>query len=110
VPAGLAWAPNGTDLLVTLSANNTLAVVDTTTNTVVKQIPVGNVPNSVVVIDGKAYVSNQGGRPAQAGDKTDDSYGTGIVRKRRTTLRRFAVLRPGSPVHSPVDNGRCAWA
>jgi YVTN family beta-propeller protein len=79
VPAGLAWAPGGADLLVTLSANNTLGVVDVTTNTLVQQIPVGNVPNSVVVIDGKAYVSDQGGRPAQPGDQTDLSYGTPIV-------------------------------
>jgi YVTN family beta-propeller protein len=79
VPAGLAFATNGTDLLVTLSGNNTLGVVDTATNTVTKQIPVGNAPNSVVVIDGKAYVSNQGGRPALPGDRTDDSYGTPIV-------------------------------
>lgn len=79
VPAGLGWAANGTDLLVTLSANNTLGVVDTTTNTLVRQIAVGNVPNSVVVVDGKAYVSNQGGRPAQPGEQTDNSYGTPIV-------------------------------
>jgi YVTN family beta-propeller protein len=97
VPAGLAWAPNGTDLLVTLSANNTLGVVDTTTtNTVVKQIPVGNVPNSVVVIDGKAYVSNQGGRPAQPGDQTDNSYGTPIV-----TNNNMAV--PSTGTVSEVD-------
>jgi YVTN family beta-propeller protein len=96
VPAGLGWAPNGTDLLVTLSANNTLGVVDTNTNTVVKQIPVGNVPNSVVVIDGKAYVSNQGGRPAQPGDKTDNSYGTPIV-----TNNNMAV--PSTGTVSEVD-------
>jgi YVTN family beta-propeller protein len=97
VPAGLAWAPNGKDLLVTLSANNTLGVLDTTTNTVTKQIPVGNVPNSVVVIDGKAYVSNQGGRPAQPGDKTDDSYGTPIV----TNNNDMAV--PSTGTVSEVD-------
>ncbi len=79
VPAGMAWAPNGTDLLVTLSANNTLAVIDTTTGTVTRQIAVGNAPNGVVVVDGKAYVSNQGGRLAKAGDRTDLSYGTPIV-------------------------------
>ena len=79
VPAGLAWAGNGTDLLVTLSANNTLGVVDTTTGTLTRQIPVGNVPNSVVVVDGRAYVSNQGGRPATPSDRTDQSYGTPIV-------------------------------
>ena len=78
VPAGLAWAPDGT-LLVTLSANGTLGVVDPVSNTLVKQIPVGNVPNGVVVVGGKAYVSNQGGRPAQPGDQTDTSYGTAIV-------------------------------
>jgi YVTN family beta-propeller protein len=78
VPAGLAWTPDG-KLLVTLSANNTLGVVDTTSNALVEQIPVGNVPNSVVVVAGKAYVSNQGGRPAQSGDQTDNSYGTPIV-------------------------------
>jgi YVTN family beta-propeller protein len=78
VPAGLAWAPDG-KLLVTLSANNTLGVVDTNTNMLVSQIPVGNVPTSAVVIDGKAYVSNQGGRPARPGDRTDNSYGTDIV-------------------------------
>ncbi|HET6500777.1 MAG TPA: bifunctional YncE family protein/alkaline phosphatase family protein [Amycolatopsis sp.] len=78
LPTGLAWAPDGS-LLVTLNANNTLGVIDPATNSVVRQIPVGNVPNSVVVVDGKAYVSNQGGRPAQPGDKTTNSYGTPIV-------------------------------
>ncbi len=96
-PAGLAWAPDGS-LLVTLSANNTLGVVDTTTNTLTKQVPVGNVPNSVAVIDGKAYVSNQGGRPAQAGDTTDNSYGTPIV-----TNNDIAV--PSTGTVSEVDLG-----
>jgi YVTN family beta-propeller protein len=79
VPAGLAWAPNGTDLLVTLSTNNTLGVVDTATVTLTRQIPVGNVPNSIAVVGGTVYVSNEGGRPAQPGDQTNDSYGTPIV-------------------------------
>jgi YVTN family beta-propeller protein len=100
VPAGLAWAPDG-NLLVTLSANNTLGVVDTGSDTVVRQIPVGNVPNSVAVVDGKAYVSNQGGRPAQPGDRTDNSYGTPIV-----TNNDSAVPSTGSV--SEVDLGSAA--
>jgi YVTN family beta-propeller protein len=86
VPAGLAWAPNGTDLLVTLSANNTLGVFDTTTDRLSKQVPVGNVPNSVAIVNGKAYVSNQGGRPAQPGDTTDNSYGTQIVTNNQSAV------------------------
>ncbi len=101
VPAGMAWAPNRRDLLVTLSANNTLAVVDTKTGTVTRQIPVGNVPNSVVVVDGKAYVSNQGGRPATAGDRTDLSYGTPIV-----TNNRSAVPSTGSVSEVDYRAGR----
>jgi len=90
VPAGLAWAPDG-KLLVTLSANNTLGVIDPSTNTLLQQIKVGNVPNSIVLIAGKAFVSNQGGRPATAGDRTDVSYGTEIV-----TNNRDAVPSTGS--------------
>ncbi|SEK55351.1 bifunctional YncE family protein/alkaline phosphatase family protein [Streptacidiphilus jiangxiensis] len=78
VPTGLAWAPDGS-LLVTLSGNNTLAVVNAGNGRVLRQVRVGNAPNSVVVVGGKAYVSNQGGRPARAGDQTDLSYGTAIV-------------------------------
>jgi hypothetical protein len=80
VPAGLAWAPNG-DLLVTLSTDNSLGVVDPSNDTFVQQIPVGNVPNDVVVVGNNAYVSNEGGRPATSSDQTDDSYGTAIVTK-----------------------------
>ncbi len=100
VPAGLAWAPDG-NLLVTLDANNTLGVVDTTTNTLVKQIPVGNVPYQVVVIDGKAYVSNLGGRPAQPGDQTDNSYGTPIV----TNGNNSAVASTGTVSEVDLDAG-----
>ncbi len=78
VPTGLAWAPDGR-LLVTLSGNDSLGLLDTASNSLVQQVPVGNAPNSVVVIGDKAYVSNQGGRPAKPGDRTDSSYGTAIV-------------------------------
>lgn len=101
VPAGLAFAPNGTDLLVTLSANNTLGVFDTTSHTLTQQIPVGNVPNSVVVVNGTAYVSNQGGRPARSGDRTDDSYGTAIV-----TNNNSAVPSTGTVSEVDLDAGR----
>ena len=43
-------------------------------------------PNSVVVVDGKASVSNQGGRPAQPGERTDNSYGTPIVTENNSAV------------------------
>ncbi|MFC0458421.1 bifunctional YncE family protein/alkaline phosphatase family protein [Arthrobacter liuii] len=79
IPAGLAYSPDGKQILATFNGSNTLAVLDAESGAVIRQIPVGNAPRDVVVEDGHAFVANQGGRPAQPGDKTNDSYGTKIV-------------------------------
>ena len=78
-PGGLAVSADGKSLYVAMSRNNTLGVLDLATEKMTQQIPVGNAPHAVVVKDGSAYVTNQGGRPAQAGDTTVDSAGTKIV-------------------------------
>ena len=61
-PAGSALSPTGRYLYVACNADNSLAVIDTTTNTVIKQIPVGYLPYGVSVSrDGsKVLVSNWG--------------------------------------------------
>jgi YVTN family beta-propeller protein len=86
LPAGMALSPNGSDLYVALNGANTLGVIDTSTNTLTQQIPVGNAPRQVVLADNGtvAYVSNEGGRPAQHGDFTNLSDGTPIVSSRST--------------------------
>ncbi len=61
-PAGSALSPTGRYLYVACNGDNSLAVIDTTTNTVIKQIPVGFLPYGVSVSrDGtKVLVSNWG--------------------------------------------------
>ncbi len=65
-PAGLALSPASVDggryLYVACNGDNSLAIIDTTTNSVVKQIPVGYFPYGVSVsADGaKVMVSNWG--------------------------------------------------
>ncbi|HYS45553.1 MAG TPA: hypothetical protein VEM35_03895, partial [Rhizomicrobium sp.] len=49
----------------------------------IAQIAVGNAPNSIVIHGGRAYVSNEGGRPATAKDFTNNSDGTPIVVDRK---------------------------
>lgn len=82
LPGGLAFSDAGDHLIVALSRNNSIAVIDPIDDRLVREIPVGNAPHSVVVVGDKAYVSNQGGRVASAADFTMDSSGTRIVADR----------------------------
>jgi YVTN family beta-propeller protein len=80
-PGGIAVSGDGKRAYVVLNVPNTLGVIDMAASPakLIAQIPVGNAPNSVVIHDKYAYVSNEGGRPATSGDFTNNSDGTPIV-------------------------------
>ena len=61
LPSGLALSSDGSKLYVALNGFNTLGVLDTSTNTLVKQIPVGNAPRQVI-LDGNRRLRLQRGR------------------------------------------------
>ena len=84
-PGGIALSSDGKRAYVALNAANTLGVIDLAASPakLIGQIPVGNVPNSVVVRGNYAYVSNEGGRPASSADFTNYSDGTPIVVDRK---------------------------
>lgn len=84
-PAGSALSPDGKYLYVACNGDNSLAVIDTTSNTVVKQIPVGYFPYGVSVSrDGsKLLVSNWGVTEYKFANATYD--GTGKVTNITTT-------------------------
>ncbi|MEO6817381.1 MAG: bifunctional YncE family protein/alkaline phosphatase family protein [Edaphobacter sp.] len=84
-PGGIAFSADNKRAYVALNVTNTLGVIDLTSSPakLVDQIPVGNVPNSVVVRGRYAYVSNEGGRPATSADFTNYSDGTRIVVDRK---------------------------
>jgi YVTN family beta-propeller protein len=84
-PGGIAFSEDGKRAYVALNVANTLGVIDLTASpaALVAQIPVGNVPNSVVVHGKYAYVTNEGGRTATSEDFTNYSDGTKIVVDRK---------------------------
>ncbi len=78
VPGGLALAEDGRTLLATFSRNNTLALIDLSTETA-EEIPVGIAPYGVLVKDARAYVSNWAGRPPNEGDPTGPTSGSKMI-------------------------------
>ncbi|MDR3723180.1 MAG: hypothetical protein P4K83_01655 [Terracidiphilus sp.] len=82
-PGGIALSADGKRAYVALNAANTLGVIDIAQGRLIAQIPVGNAPNSIVLQNQYAYVSNEGGRPATSGDFTNFSDGTPIVVDRK---------------------------
>src|SRR5262245_62264316 len=84
LPGGLALSDDQNTLYVVLNRNNSIAAVDLASSQVIAEIPVGNAPHGIVVDGTVAYVTNQGGLRARAGDFTNDSSGTSIVASPRS--------------------------
>jgi YVTN family beta-propeller protein len=76
---GLALSDDGKTLYVVLNMTNSVGVVDLASNRLTGTIPVQNAPKSIAVSGDRAYVTNQGGRPANPGEFTARSAGTPIV-------------------------------
>jgi YVTN family beta-propeller protein len=79
LPSGMAFSADGSKIYVALNGSNTLGVLNTETDELEKEIPVGNAPRQVVVDGDTAYVSNEGGRPAKPGETINYSDGTPVV-------------------------------
>src|SRR6266446_1626651 len=80
VPAGIAFSRDGATAYVAFSRNNSLAVIDTATRKITREIPVGIAPFGVVLSrQGTLYVSNRGGRRPGAGDTVAPSSGSQVV-------------------------------
>jgi YVTN family beta-propeller protein len=86
LPSGMALSADGSKLFVALNGANKLGVINTATNAVISEIPVGNAPRQVVLNNSgsEAYVSNEGGEPAKPGQYTNMSDGTPIVSSKVT--------------------------
>ena len=81
VPCGIAFSPDGAKAYVALSLNDAVAQIDAATRKVQRLIPVGMAPFGVAVSKhlGRVFVSNRGGRRAEAPDTVAPSSGERIV-------------------------------
>jgi YVTN family beta-propeller protein len=70
VPAGLAVSSDGKKLYVCGNLSNQLLELDSMTGRVLRKFAVGVAPYDVVLVGGKAYVSNWGGRRPKPGERS----------------------------------------
>ncbi|MFE3035993.1 bifunctional YncE family protein/alkaline phosphatase family protein [Streptomyces canus] len=72
------FAPDGSTVYAAVNGQNKVVAIDAATGTVRQSWAVGTAPRGLALVDGTLYVSNEGGRPARAGETTMNSYGTQV--------------------------------
>jgi YVTN family beta-propeller protein len=92
VPGGLDLNEKGDKIYVTLSRNNSLAVIDLNDNSIL-EVPVGIAPYSILCASQtKAYVSNWGGRRPNDGEPVYNSSGSQILVDPKTGIANNGAI------------------
>ncbi|MYS88642.1 MULTISPECIES: bifunctional YncE family protein/alkaline phosphatase family protein [Streptomyces] len=76
--AAAVFSADGSTVYAAVNGQNRVVAIDAATGTVKRSWAVGNAPRGMARVGDKLYVSNEGGRPAKAGDSTLNSYGTQV--------------------------------
>jgi YVTN family beta-propeller protein len=96
----LTYSPDGSTLYAALNGQNTVVALDPSTGAVEHTWNVGIAPRELAFAGGKLYVSDEGGRKAQAGDTTMDSYGSQVPANGylgTSTTGAVSVIDPANP-------------
>jgi YVTN family beta-propeller protein len=76
--AQAVFSPDGSTVYSAVNGQNRVVAIDAATGAVKQSWAVGNAPRDLVRIGTKIYVSNEGGRPANPGEATLNSYNTQV--------------------------------
>ena len=76
--AAAVFSPDGSTVYSAVNGQNRVVAINAATGAVQQSWNVGVAPRDMVAVGGKLYVSNEGGRTAQPGDTTINSYGTQV--------------------------------
>jgi YVTN family beta-propeller protein len=94
------FSADGSTVYCAVNGQNRVVAINAATGAIQRSWAVGNAPRDMVMVDGKLYVSNEGGRPARAGDTTLNSYNTQVpasVVTGATTTGTVSVIDTTSP-------------
>ena len=72
------FSPDSSTVYAAVNGQNRVVAINAATGAVQHSWAVGNAPRDLVTVGSTLYVSNEGGRPAQPGDTTINSYNTQV--------------------------------
>ncbi len=100
------FSSDGSTVYSAVNGQNTVVAINASTGAIEQTWNVGNAPRDLILVGSKLYVSNEGGRPATAGDTTINSYGTQVVASDFTgagTTGTVSVIDTATPSAAPAS-------
>jgi YVTN family beta-propeller protein len=100
------FSPDGSTVYSAVNGQNRVVAINASTGAIQQSWNVGNAPRDMVLVGGKLYVSNEGGRPAKSGDTTINSYGTQVPASSftgATTTGTVSVIDTANPSAAPAS-------
>ncbi|MFI6547084.1 alkaline phosphatase family protein [Streptomyces prunicolor] len=94
------FSADGSTVYSAVNGQNKVVAIDAATGTIKQTWAVGTAPRGIALVGGTLYVSNEGGRPAKAGDTTINSYGTDVPANPKTgasTTGTVSVIDTADP-------------
>jgi YVTN family beta-propeller protein len=98
------FSADGKTVYAAVNGQNTVVAIDASTGAIEQTWNVGNAPRDMVLVGGKLYVTDEGGRTAQPGDTTLNSYGTQVPANSftgATTTGAVSVIDTANPSAAP---------
>ena len=100
------FSPDGSTVYSAVNGQNRVVAIDAATGAIEQSWAVGNAPRDMVKVGTKLYVSNEGGRPAEPGDTTLNSYNTQVPANPKTgaaTTGTVSVINLADPNAAPAS-------
>ncbi|MGW3954814.1 alkaline phosphatase family protein [Streptomyces sp. NPDC004752] len=100
------FSADGATVYAAVNGQNRVVAIDTSTGTIKQSWATGNAPRGMVQVGSKLYVSNEGGRPAEPGDTTINSYNTQVPADPKTgatTTGTVSVIDLADPAVAPLS-------
>ena len=97
------FSADGSTVYAAVNGQNSVVAINAATGAITQSWNTGIAPRGMVIVGGKLYVSNEGGRTAEPGDTTINSYGTDVPANPKTgasTTGTVSVIDTGEPVRA----------